>query len=111
MPRSSPSELECRPEYLAVSGLPDSELAVLYRGAAATVLPSLVEGFGLPAAESISSGTPVIYYAGCRSVAEIVRDSGIPVHERSNPDAWVVALEAARDGRVPMVRPQATIGL
>ena len=38
----------------------DQVLAALYRNAACAVLPSMVEGFGLPALEAMSSGTPLI---------------------------------------------------
>ncbi len=38
----------------------DDELVALYCGAVASVLPSLGEGFGLPAAESAACGTPVV---------------------------------------------------
>jgi glycosyltransferase involved in cell wall biosynthesis len=40
--------------------VPDETLARLYSGAAAVVLPSLAEGFGLPAVEAAACGAPVI---------------------------------------------------
>jgi glycosyltransferase involved in cell wall biosynthesis len=43
-----------------LQGLADTELASLYRCAAAVVFPSVCEGFGFPMVESLASGTPVI---------------------------------------------------
>jgi glycosyltransferase involved in cell wall biosynthesis len=44
----------------SLSALPDRLLWAAYRLARCTVFPSLNEGFGLPVAESLASGTPVI---------------------------------------------------
>jgi glycosyltransferase involved in cell wall biosynthesis len=43
-----------------VRGEPEPDLADLHRHAAALVIPSLYEGFGLPALEAMHAGTPVI---------------------------------------------------
>ena len=40
--------------------VPDATLACLYAGATAVVLPSLAEGFGLPAVEAAACGAPTI---------------------------------------------------
>jgi glycosyltransferase involved in cell wall biosynthesis len=42
----------------------DDELAALYTGAHALVLPSPEEGFGLPAVEALACGTPVVVADG-----------------------------------------------
>ena len=41
-------------------GVSEAELADLHRHAAALVIPSLHEGFGLPALEAMAAGTPVL---------------------------------------------------
>jgi glycosyltransferase involved in cell wall biosynthesis len=54
-----------------VTALSDAELAASYQQARFTVFVSLHEGFGLPVAESLAFGTPVITsgYGGTREVA------------------------------------------
>ncbi|MFC4243339.1 glycosyltransferase family 4 protein [Gryllotalpicola reticulitermitis] len=72
----------------------DAALAALYRGANGVLLPSVVEGFGLPALEALSVGTPVAFYGGARSVREIVGSSGVAVDSAHDPEAWAAAMDA-----------------
>ena len=58
-----------------------SELAPLLRGARALVLPSLAEGFGLPAVEAMACGTPVIA-GNVAALPEVVGDAGLLVDPR-----------------------------
>ena len=43
-----------------IVGCTDTQLASLLRGACATLMPSFAEGFGMPIAESLALGVPVI---------------------------------------------------
>lgn len=60
----------------AVRGLSDEQLWAEFRRASFSVFPSLHEGFGLPVAESLALGTPVV---GTRygSVGEVGTDGGV----------------------------------
>ena len=64
------------PNIHFVGHVPEGQLSRLYRGALATVVPSLCyETFGLVVAESFACGTPVIVHAQ-GSLEEIVRTHG-----------------------------------
>jgi glycosyltransferase involved in cell wall biosynthesis len=65
---------ESRP-VRAVLKVSNAELIDAYRRARFTVFPSLHEGFGLPVAESLEHGTPVIT-SNFGSTEEIARDGG-----------------------------------
>ncbi|MFL1462677.1 glycosyltransferase [Roseococcus sp. DSY-14] len=47
-------------EAVALPFVPDDALPALYAGAALVVIPSLGEGYGLPAAEAMACGAPVL---------------------------------------------------
>ena len=66
-----------------------SELVRLYGTAAIAVVPSLFEGFGLPAAEAMACGVPVVATTG-GALPEVVGDAG-----RLVPPANSSALAAA----------------
>lgn len=56
----------------------DTQLAGWYASSTALLMPSIAEGFGLPALESLVAGTPVVY--GCRAaLPDVVGDLGWPV--------------------------------
>jgi len=77
-----------------VGFVPDAELAALYRGALALLFLSALEGFGLPVAEAISSGCPVIVVrdSGCDEVAG---DAGFVVDPGDHSAAARAVVELA----------------
>ena len=69
-------------ERVEVRGfVPLEELVALYRGATALVMPSLEEGFGLPAAEAMACGTAVITSKDA-ALMEITGDAALHVDAR-----------------------------
>jgi glycosyltransferase involved in cell wall biosynthesis len=58
-----------------VGTIDDTSLAALYASSTALLMPSLAEGFGLPALEALVTGTPVVFGDRC-ALPEVVGDSG-----------------------------------
>jgi glycosyltransferase involved in cell wall biosynthesis len=76
--------------------VPDDELAALYRGARCLVYASLYEGFGIPVAEALACGCP------------IVTSRGSAMEEVAGNDATYVdatSVESIRDGIERATRP------
>jgi glycosyltransferase involved in cell wall biosynthesis len=75
--------------------LPDPDLVRLVAGAAALVLPSLYEGFGLPALEALACGTPVVA-SGLPALREVLGDQAELVPP-GDPAALAAALARVLD--------------
>lgn len=71
--------------------LAKTEVASLFQRAGVCVFPSLFEGFGLPAAEAMACGAPVITSDG-GALPEVVGDAGI-VTPAGAPDALATAID------------------
>lgn len=71
--------------------IPDEDKRPLYAGAEVFVFPSVYEGFGLPAAEAMACGTPVVC-SRASSLPEVVGDAGI-LCDPYDTDAFVSAIE------------------
>lgn len=68
------------------------DLACLYTGALAACIPSLYEGFGLPALEAMACGTPVVAnQAG--GVEEVATGAALLISE-NREEEWVEALRS-----------------
>lgn len=76
-----------------VGHAPDADLPALYTLADLFVLPSLLEGFGLPALEAMGCGTPVVA-ARTSSLPEVVGEAGLLADPR-DPEALAAAVIAA----------------
>ncbi|HKI73781.1 MAG TPA: glycosyltransferase family 4 protein [Pseudomonadales bacterium] len=84
------SSLGLRDRIRFVSGIATSELVRLYAEAGIVVVPSVYEGFGLPAGEAMACGAPVISTCG-GALPEVVGDAGLLVPVR-DPAAIAAAV-------------------
>ena len=76
----------------------DDELQTLYSKASCLLMPSLYEGFGLPALEAMQHSVPVIYSKGT-SLEEVVGSGGIAVDPESTIEiaSAILSLTSADD--------------
>jgi glycosyltransferase involved in cell wall biosynthesis len=77
----------------ALGHVPDEHLPGLYAGAAAFVLPSLYEGFGLTCLEAMACGVPVVA-ARAGALPETCGDAAL-FADPTEPAAFTAALERA----------------
>lgn len=83
------------PRVRRVGFVTETDKWALLAGAEVFCYPSFWEGFGLPVAEAMAVGTPVVTAAGT-SLAEVVGDAGICVDPRDD-DALATALVEVLD--------------
>jgi glycosyltransferase involved in cell wall biosynthesis len=83
------------------SGVSDDRLVELYAEATVAVVPSLYEGFSLPAVESMACGVPLVATTG-GALPEVVGDDGVTglLVPPGDPGALAIAIETV------MARPE-----
>ena len=74
-----------------VSGISTEQMVCYYAEATVAVVPSVYEGFGLPAGEAMACGVPVVSTDG-GALPEVVGDAGVIVPVK-NADALAAALD------------------
>ncbi|MFJ6137903.1 glycosyltransferase family 4 protein [Kitasatospora sp. NPDC092286] len=77
------------------SGLTDQELVDLYRSAEVACVPSLYEGFSLPAAEAMATGTPLVATTG-GAIPEVAGPDGETCLAVPPGDAYALAAALGR---------------
>ncbi len=85
-----------RPYVIEAGGLSTPGLRRLLAGARALLMPSFAEGFGLPVAEALAAGTPVV-----ASNIEAFREVGGDAIDYVDPLDGLGWLQAARDYSTP----------
>jgi glycosyltransferase involved in cell wall biosynthesis len=80
-----------------IGHISDDVLAALYRRARVFVFPSLAEGFGLPVAEAMACGSPVVT-SGSSSMPEVAGDAAQLV-DPEEPDEIAAAIARLLEDR------------
>lgn len=75
----------------------DEQITALYCASDAFLCPSKAEGFGLPALEAMTCGTPIIA-SDMTSLPEVVGDGGILVNP-DDPAEWIGGIEKVLSNR------------
>lgn len=82
---AKPKQLGIELNVIFTGFVPDEDLPYLVSGAVAFILPSLWEGFGIPALEAMACGTPVIV-SNVSSLPEVVGEAGLLINPYSEEE-------------------------
>jgi glycosyltransferase involved in cell wall biosynthesis len=93
--RKLAAQLSLNDTVTFVSGLPDEEYAKLLASAEVAVVPSMYEGFSLPALEHMASGTPLIATTG-GALPEVTNDAALLV-KPGDPEELAATLRRLLD--------------
>ncbi len=88
-------------EVEVLGRVPDERLHAIYAHASCLALPSLHEGFGLPAVEAMAAGTPVV--ASTRGALPEVTGSAAVLVDPYDSNAIALGIERAIDERTALV--------
>jgi glycosyltransferase involved in cell wall biosynthesis len=91
------AELSLADRVRFTSGLSDEDLATLLASAEIAVVPSLYEGFSLPAVEHMASGTPLVA-SRAGALPEVTGDAAVLVTP-GDPEELAAALRRLHDHR------------
>lgn len=83
-------QLGLRDRVIATPFVSRKDVAALYQAADVFTFPSTYEGFGLPPAQALAAGVPVIA-GNTPAVSEVLHDTALLVEPKSR-DAWVEAI-------------------
>ena len=89
------SELSLRDKVRFVTGISDADLAALVASAQIAVVPSMYEGFSLPAVEHMASGTPLVA-SRTGALPEVTGDAAVLVTP-GDPEELAAALRRLLD--------------
>lgn len=100
-----PALVGCVEEH---AGLPDHDVQQLLAGARALLLPSFAEGYGMPVAEAIALGVPVV----CSDLPALREAGGAVPHFLDPLDGvgWLAAITDLSQGGSAIAAAQRTLG-
>lgn len=104
-----PQELGIKDKVVFTGFAPTEDLPYLLSGAEVFILPSLWEGFGIPVAESMACGTPVIV-SNISSLPEVAGKAGILIDPNSTDQIEQAIRAIIFDKKIRAEKSKAAIG-